>query len=141
QDFRRRCHEAGIDCEEWNRRRPPDRARIVLVTPESARSDDFSRFINRLNGQQRLDRIVIDECHMVLNEQADFRPKIRELGALSRARVPIVILTATLPPEDIGRFMKRMWIEPEDTTVFRERTTRKNIRYSTYAIKAKTSQK
>ena len=49
-DLRRRCQKAGINYYEWNRRRPPDSARIIMVTPESARSDDFIRFINRIRG-------------------------------------------------------------------------------------------
>ena len=68
QDLRRRYKEIGIDCREWNRRRPPDNARIVLVTPEGARSKEFIRFINRIRGQERLDRIVINECYIILNE-------------------------------------------------------------------------
>ena len=68
QDLRRRYKEIGIDCREWNRRRPPDNARIVLVTPEGARSEEFIRFINRIREQERLDRIVINEYHVILNE-------------------------------------------------------------------------
>ncbi len=141
QDLRRRCQEAGIDCQEWSHGRPPDSARIVLVTPESAIGDDFTRFVNRLKGQQRLDRIVIDECHIVLNEQRDFRPRMQELGELNKARVPIVMLTATLPVEDEGRFMKRMWVTQDEVSVFRESTTRKNVRYCIYPIQARTSKK
>ena len=98
----------GIDCREWNRRSPPDDARMVLVTPEFARSENFIRFMNRIRGQERLDRIVIDECHVVLNDQRDFRPRLQKLGELNRAQVPMVILTATLPPIKEQRFMKRM---------------------------------
>jgi hypothetical protein len=29
---------------------------------------------------QQLDRIVIDECHMVLNEQMNFRKQMQQLG-------------------------------------------------------------
>ncbi|GFF32146.1 putative helicase, partial [Aspergillus udagawae] len=36
----------------------------MLVTPESAVSPDFQTFLNRLRWTRRLDRIVIDECHM-----------------------------------------------------------------------------
>ena len=139
QDLHRRCRESGIDCREWNRRSPPDNARIVLVTPESSRSDDFIRFINRLRGQERLDRIVIDECHVVLNEQRDFRPRLQELGELNKAQVPMVMLTATLPPTEEDRFMRRMWLRPSDVQVFRAITTRRNIQYQTYRIPGRTS--
>ena len=141
QDLQRRCQEAGIDCHEWNRHSPPDHARIVLVTPESAIGEDCTRFMNRLKGQQRLDRIVIDECHVVLNEQRDFRPRLQELGELNKAQVPMVMLTATLPVEEEARFMERMWVRREEVKMFRESTTRKNIRYVTYRVRAQTSRK
>ncbi|KAI4192534.1 MAG: hypothetical protein LQ350_008631, partial [Teloschistes chrysophthalmus] len=140
QDLHRRCEEVGIHCREWNRRSPPDDARIVLVTPESARSDDFIRFMNRIRGQERLDRIVIDECHVVLNEQHDFRPRLRELGELNRAQVPMVMLTATLPPTDEDEFLKRMWLRRGDLRIFRATTTRKNIQYRTYRLRGRTSE-
>jgi hypothetical protein len=46
-DFKRRCIQAGISCVEWESRRPCDEAAIVLVTPESALSEDFMTFLNR----------------------------------------------------------------------------------------------
>ena len=128
----------SIDCRKWNRRSPPDDARIVLVTPESVRSEDFIRFINRIRGQERLNRIVIDECHVVLNDQQDFRPRLQKLEELNRAQVPMVMLTATLPPVEEARFMKRMWIQPSDVQVFRATTTRKNIQYETFRIRSRT---
>jgi hypothetical protein len=69
----RRCQEAGISCVEWESRRPPDKANIVLVTPESALGDDFRQILNRQMMFQRLDRIMINECYVVLNEEAEFR--------------------------------------------------------------------
>jgi len=46
-DVQRRCAQAGISCVQWESRRPPDEAAIVLVTPESALSEDFITFLNR----------------------------------------------------------------------------------------------
>ncbi|KAL8798594.1 MAG: hypothetical protein Q9200_007740 [Gallowayella weberi] len=139
QDLHRRCQEVGINCREWNRRSPPDDVQIVLVTPESARSDEFIRYMNRIRGQERLDRIVIDECHVVLNEQHDFRPRLQELGELNKAQVPIVMLTATLPPTEEERFMQRMWLRSSEVQMFRATTTRKNIQYHTYRIQGRIS--
>ena len=105
-----------------------------MVTPESARSDNFARFINRIRGQKRLDRIVIDKCHVVLNEQRDFRPQLQELGELGRAEVPMVMLTAILPPTVEEYFMKRMWMKADNIYMFRSYTTRSNIRYQIYRM-------
>src|SRR5699024_9816498 len=81
-DLQRRCAAFGISCVEWDSRRPPDEASIVLVTPESALSVDFLTFLNRQRMCHRLDRIVVDECHIMLNRQADFRPQMQRLGRL-----------------------------------------------------------
>lgn len=40
-DLQQRCAKLGISCVEWESRRPPDEASIVLVTPED-RSKDIS---------------------------------------------------------------------------------------------------
>ncbi|KAH1734924.1 hypothetical protein KXV50_006305, partial [Aspergillus fumigatus] len=85
-DMTRRCQELGISCVPWESRRPPNAASIVLVTPESVVSPDFQTFLNRLRWTRRLDRIVIDKCHIVLNSQRDFRPQMAQLGRLVQAR-------------------------------------------------------
>jgi superfamily II DNA or RNA helicase len=38
-----------------------------LVTPESAVTKAFSRFIDEKRTMRRLDQIVVDECHVVLD--------------------------------------------------------------------------
>ncbi|KAL8760967.1 MAG: hypothetical protein Q9194_007743, partial [Teloschistes cf. exilis] len=139
QDFHRRYQEVGINCREWNRRSPPDEAQIVLVTRESAGSDDFMRYMNRIRGQEGLDRIVMDECHVVMNEQHDFRPRLQELGEFNTAPVPLVMLTATLPPREEERFMQRMWLRSSEVQMFRGTRTRKKIQYHTYRIQGRRS--
>jgi superfamily II DNA helicase RecQ len=63
-------------CAAWDRQRPPDEAAIVLVTPESAVTSDFQTFINRLAMMRRLDRVVVNECHIIINRQKDFQPQM-----------------------------------------------------------------
>jgi superfamily II DNA helicase RecQ len=46
----------------------------VLVTPESAVTKAFSRFINQKKMMRQLDRIVIDEYHVVLESTDKWRP-------------------------------------------------------------------
>jgi superfamily II DNA helicase RecQ len=48
QDMQKRCQQMGIVCREWNSRQPADAARVVLVTPESAVSEGFRTFLNRM---------------------------------------------------------------------------------------------
>ncbi|KAH3277027.1 hypothetical protein KXV19_006590 [Aspergillus fumigatus] len=46
QDFQRWCQQLNISYAVWERRRPPDEASIVLVTPESAITPEFHSFLN-----------------------------------------------------------------------------------------------
>src|SRR5437764_936096 len=128
-DMMRRCKELGISCAEWEGRRPPDAAAIVLVTPESAVSEDFMTFLNRLNATQQLDRIVIDECHIVLNRRYKFRRQMQRLGKLMAAGTQMVMLTATLPPSEEEELYRRMYVEKEHVQIFRASTVRKNVAY------------
>jgi len=45
QDMCERSNEKGILCAEWDSKRPPYHARIVLATPELAVTLAFSRFV------------------------------------------------------------------------------------------------
>ncbi|KAH3208854.1 hypothetical protein KXV77_008741, partial [Aspergillus fumigatus] len=108
-DMTRRCQELGISCVPWESRRPPDAASIVLVTPESAVSPDFQMFLNRLQWTRRLDRIVIDECHV--------------------ARTQMVWLTATLPPSMEAELCRWMKHDPAAVTIYWARTSRSNVAY------------
>jgi len=67
EDLQQRCTDKGIRYTEWNGKRPPYRSQIVLVTPESAVTKAFSRFIDEKKMMRQLDRIVVDECHVVLD--------------------------------------------------------------------------
>lgn len=128
-DMKRRCSEVGISCEEWDARRQPDGAAIVFVTPESAVKAEFATFLNRLRMTQQLDRIVIDECHVVLNRQFKFRKEMQQLGKLVAAETQMVMLTATLPPSEEEELFRRMHMERERVVMFRSSTARKNVRY------------
>ncbi|EDN04941.1 conserved hypothetical protein [Histoplasma mississippiense (nom. inval.)] len=128
-DMQRRCEELGISCVEWESRRPPDEASMVLVTPESALSEDFITFLNRQRLNHRLDRIVIDECHTVLNDQVNFRPQMQQLGKLMAAKTQMVLLTATLPPGEEEKLWSRMHCTRADISLFRARTCRPNVAY------------
>lgn len=108
KDIIRRCEELGISCVSWESRMPPDGESTVMVTPESAISEDFKTFISRLKATRQLDRIVIDECHVILNEKRDFRINLQRLGQLVMAETQMVLVIATLPPSKEAILWKRM---------------------------------
>lgn len=133
--MQRRCREARIECVQWDSRRPHETASIVLVTPESAVTKTFSTFVNRLRSTYQLDRIVIDECHMILDSGSDFRPKLRALGAgMVQIGTRLVFLTATLPPQDEPDFFRAVQIPPKSVYMFRGPTTRQNVQYQVQEV-------
>jgi superfamily II DNA helicase RecQ len=128
-DMKQRCQKLGISCVAWESRHPPDAAAIVLVTPESAVGEAFTTFLNRLQATQQLDRIIIDECHIVLNRQYTFRKQMQQLGKLVAAETQMVMLTATLPPSEEDELFRRMHFDPEQVNMFRAPTARTNVAY------------
>ena len=132
-DMLERCRQLGIPCAEWNMQRQSecDRVRLVFVTPESAVQEEFMRFLSRKKAVQQLDRIYIDECHIILNNQTDFRRQLQELGRLNRVEAQMVLLTATLPPSCEAELWRRMGWSPLQVRLFRTPTSRGNIGYHT----------
>lgn len=130
KDMIHRCEQIGIRCAVWDGKGQPDGASIVLVTPEKATSEEFGTFINRMRQTRRLDRIVIDEGHVVLNEQLDFRKHLQQLGKLAMAETQVVLLTATLPPAEEDRLFERMYWRRQEVHIVRASTVRQNIQYS-----------
>ena len=130
KDMVYRCEKLGIRCVVWTGRNQPDSASIVLVTPEKATSEEFGTFMSRIRQTRRLDRIVIDECHVILNNQLGFRKHLQQLGKLAFAETQMVLLTATLPPTDEDDLFDRMYWRREEVRLIRGSTVRTNIQYS-----------
>jgi hypothetical protein len=70
----------------------------MFITPEAAVSEAFKQYINRQRAIGRLDRIIINECYVVLNSLNRFRSRLLALKNLVRAETQIVYLTAILRP-------------------------------------------
>ncbi|PKX88400.1 uncharacterized protein P174DRAFT_426093 [Aspergillus novofumigatus IBT 16806] len=103
--------ELGISCVLWESWRPPDAASIMLVTPESAVSPDFQMFLNWLRWTRRLDQIMIDECHVVLNSQRDFWPQMSQLGRME------------------AKLCWRMKYDQAAVTIYQAQTSQPNVAY------------
>ncbi|KAI6787196.1 hypothetical protein KC361_g9560 [Hortaea werneckii] len=115
-DMMERCRAVNIGCAVWSRGQAVDGASIVLVTPEKALLPEFGTFVGRLRQTQRLDRIVIDECHIILNDRWDFRQGLQQLGRLAYAETQMLLLTATLPPSEEQKGFDRIVIDgPEES--------------------------
>ncbi|KAH1416812.1 hypothetical protein KXX32_009757 [Aspergillus fumigatus] len=91
----------------------------ISLTPESAWT-------------RRLDQIVIDKCHVMLNSQRDFRPQMAQLGQLVQARTQMVWLTATLPPSIEDELCQQMKHDRAAVTIYRAQTSRPNMAYQVW---------
>ena len=107
-DLLRRLREMNIDHLEWL---PGERreAGLMLVTAEAASSKDFMKYARSLIAQQKLDRIVVDECHLTVTA-AHYRESIVDLASIRGLRTQFVYLTATLPPSMLAEFVERNYL-------------------------------
>ncbi|KAK5651006.1 hypothetical protein OQA88_2932, partial [Cercophora sp. LCS_1] len=104
EDIQARCRIMGIACEIWLAQEVQV-VPVLLVLPESFVTKGFADFLNRLSVRYQLDRIVLDECHTVLDASYDFRPDLRAIGpVLNLVGAQLVFLTATMPPRDEEEF-------------------------------------
>jgi CRISPR/Cas system-associated endonuclease/helicase Cas3 len=91
-----------------------------MVTINQAVRPKFRQFINRLHMANQLDRVVFDECHLVVTAVL-YRPVMALLPQLRDLEVPMVFLTGTLPPFMLVEFERAMllrgaWMVRSPTT-------------------------
>jgi superfamily II DNA helicase RecQ len=101
----------------------------MLVVAESAVTKAFARFIDIKRASHQLERIVIDECHTILESTDEWRPQVRELREMGGKGTQVVFLTATLPPTDEGKFFEAVGLEGSTMKVIRVSTRRTNVAY------------
>lgn len=89
----------SLHTQNWNRVRDPNGGVVmVIVTPEKVTaSNKLKSELQKLHQQDRLGRIVIDECHCACQWGHDFRPDYAKLGILKHQfpSVPVLAVTAT----------------------------------------------
>lgn len=124
-DMLRRIKEMSIDHLEWNPGESREAA-LVLVSAEAASSKDFVKYARRLIAEQKLDRIVVDECHLTVIA-ADYRTSMIKLTAIRSLRTQFIYLTATLPPSIRAEFEERNYLH--HPKVIRASSNRPNILY------------
>jgi len=139
-DLMDRCQKLKISCAEWRSDRVPGDVSIVFVTPESAMTKRFLDFLESRRVMAKVDRIVVDECHTIMEGSLTFRPKLRELGTLALVGLQMVYLTATLPPADEAAFFSMVNARREDVVMIRAKTTRRNVAYSVRSVTATTAE-
>jgi superfamily II DNA helicase RecQ len=130
ENLKMRCRELGISCRRWTAENQK-RAQVVFVIAEAAVGDRFLTFVSDLQVQGRLDRIVIDECHVMLTA-ADYRRQLPDLDRLRRIPCQFVLLTGTLPPRFEAKLVDAYLLGTEEHGLryVRAITDRSNVAYS-----------
>ena len=135
KDLVQKCQEAGIDCVEWKENRQC-KASIIFVAAETAAQTTFLEYACNLRLLGQLDRIFVDECHLILTA-AEYRELLPRLEQLRLLPCPITFLTATLPPSMEEEFNEAMNLggataagaSPTFPTYIRAPTNRLNFVY------------
>ncbi|KAJ9620298.1 hypothetical protein H2203_008063 [Taxawa tesnikishii (nom. ined.)] len=83
-DLLRRIRELNIAHLEWLPGESRE-ASLIIVSVEAAATTHFTKYARSLIVQQKLDRIVIDECHLTVTA-VDYRSSIVDLTAVRNLR-------------------------------------------------------
>ena len=101
-------------------------APLVLVSVEETENESFHRFLAHLNLVKQLDRIFIDEAHLVVTSSS-YQVSMTVIRKIRALAVPIIVLSATLPPSLVPEFLAAMdMIGP---TIVHSSANRPNLRY------------
>jgi superfamily II DNA helicase RecQ len=130
QDMVRRCWAADIQFSVWSGHGDSQRftgTPLLFVSAEQAVRQPFRQFLSQLDADRQLDRVVFDECHLILTASS-YRPKLALLRYLRELRCQVVFLSATLPPLYMAAFQTRMLLD--GPRIIRDITFRSDLRYS-----------
>lgn len=104
---------------------------LLFVAVENANEPALLGHLKYLDRSNTLARIVVDECHVVLSWRK-FRPAMSNLLHLRQLQVPLVLLTATLPPKMEYRLKLAF---SSDFITIRSKTARRNLSYQVKAVR------
>ena len=141
QDLIRRCREHAVPYWHYNHvDRMQDRLHavpsLVLVDVDTAVTSAFMAFLRQLNDLGRLDRLVLDEAHLVLTS-SDYRENLGLLGMLRQITCPFVCLTATLPPHGMLDIKQSLFLS--HPVIHRASSDRPNLEYCVQSLESPTT--
>jgi superfamily II DNA or RNA helicase len=93
-------HQMGRDLRvvDWKvEDNPNQQSSLIGVLVDTFTRTEFQEWLEHEVANRNVNRVVIDEVHTMLT-QAHFRPCMRLLQRMTRLGVPVVGLSATLPP-------------------------------------------
>jgi superfamily II DNA helicase RecQ len=119
------CKKFKVDAILWGRGLPRH-AKLIIIITEAVVSSECHQFIQDCFMDGDLERIVFDECHMLVTEEG-YRPLLQELWRL-KLPVQMVFMSATYPPSFAPIFQDKM-VTKEPFTI-REENHKPNTTYS-----------
>jgi superfamily II DNA or RNA helicase len=125
KDYVKRLKLSSIDHVVWDHGETRW-APLVIVSADHSVCSDFTTYAFMLGNRKLLRRVVLDECHLTFTA-SDYRQKLSHLHHLRVLGVPMVLLTATLPPTRVYELVDAMSIQ--NPIIIRRSTVRPNIRY------------
>lgn len=92
--------------------------RFVIISPEKfLKNEEFSRDLGELAQRGLINRIIVDECHVILTWGSSFRKTLMEsIEALdlmcrnNNVQIPKAYYTATLSERDVRKFEEMLHI-------------------------------
>ena len=106
--------------------------RLLFVTPERFRKDEFVEVISRRN----IKLLAIDEAHCVSQWGHDFRPDYTRVSEIREllGKPTTIALTATATAECRQDIYRQIGIAPEDIRLFHEGIDRPNLRLDVESV-------
>jgi superfamily II DNA or RNA helicase len=101
-------------------------AALVFVSADIAGSSEFLSYAQLLSVKGVLRRVFVDECHLTFTA-SDWRPKLAGIRAVRGLKVPVIMLTATLPV--LLEFELEQSMAAQMARYIRADTTRTKTRY------------
>ena len=127
-----RCREAGLTCSPWPKAQDlwPT---VTIISAEAAVSETFLQWAAGLTVSNRLDCIVIDECHLTFTAAQTYRERLRRLTLLRGLCCPLVFLTATLPQHKQPDFEAAMLLR--NPIYIRASSHRLNLQFKVHKVR------
>jgi len=123
-DLLRKAKEMKISASIYEERKSADK--LVLVLIETTILSSFQLFLMSLHAENKLDRIIFDECHLIVTV-ANYRHSMHSLKKLRLITTQFIFLSATLSVSILQEMNKMLFLS--NNIVLRTSTTRHNIVY------------
>lgn len=128
QDILQRAKGFNIPCSNYERGRAT--TTLTLASIEAVVQEDFIFLLRMLIEEKRLDRIIVDECHLLISSK-HYRPIMHRFIELLVVPVQVVFLTGTLP--EAYEVELKETLKLESMSVIRASSSRREISYNSKA--------